>query len=107
MKLLQWILCRRLGVSWNRSINKHVTLWVQLLMRQKRDYDLRLESRAYSVGDLVYLLNPAPKVGEAKMLIPICKGPFFISKVLASTLYRIKEKGGLVWCITTGPSLVE
>ena len=56
------------------------------LMRQKRDYDFRLESRTYSLDDLVYLLNPAPKVGEAKKMIPIWKGPFFISKVLASTL---------------------
>ncbi len=66
------------------------------LMRQKRDYDLRLESRTYSLGDLVYLLNPAPKVGETKKLIPVWKGPFLISEVLASTLYRIQGKKGLV-----------
>ncbi len=48
-------------------------------MRQKRNYmyDLRLEFRTYSVGDLVYLLNPGPKVGEAKKRIPIWKGTFF------------------------------
>ncbi len=64
------------------------------LKRQKRDYDLRLEARTYSVGDVVYLLNPAPKLGEAKKLIPIWKRPYLVSEVLASALYRVQGQKG-------------
>ena len=36
--------------------------------RQKRDYDTKLFQRTYDVGDAVYRIDSATKVGESKKL---------------------------------------
>ena len=60
--------------------------------RQKRDYDLKLSEHSYSVGDLVYVLHSATKVGQSKKLSPIWKGPLLIVEVLSPVLYRVKGR---------------
>jgi len=58
-------------------------------IRQKRDYDMTLFQKTNNVGDAVYRLNPATKVGQCTKLKPYWQGPFIISKVLSPVLYKI------------------
>ena len=60
--------------------------------RQKKDYDLKVLERKYSVGDLVYLINSSTKIGQSNKLKPIWKGPFVITKVVSPVLYRIQGR---------------
>ena len=55
-------------------------------MRQKKDYDLRLKENTYEVGDLVYLLDSARKIGQSSKLQQIWKGPMLVTKVLTPIL---------------------
>ena len=52
-------------------------------MRQKRDYDLKLKIHSYEVGDLVYRLDSAKKVGFSPKLQQVWKGPLIISEVVS------------------------
>ena len=58
---------------------------------QKRQYDLRLEENHYEVGDFVYRLNGASKVGESKKLKPIWIGPLVVINVINPVLFRVKD----------------
>jgi hypothetical protein len=58
-------------------------------MRQKRDYDVRLKFTEYQVGDLVYIVNSAKKVGQSSKLNPIWKGPYVVTDILSPILFRI------------------
>jgi hypothetical protein len=58
-------------------------------MRQKRDYDLRLKESKYNIGDLVYQIDSATKLGQCSKLRPIWKGPYVVSQVLSPMLYKI------------------
>ena len=60
--------------------------------RQKRDYDLRLEERKYSVGDVVYRFNRSIVLGQSKKLQPIWSGPWIVTQVISSVLYRIANR---------------
>ena len=57
--------------------------------RQKRDYDLRLEERKYSVDDAVYRFNRSIVLEQSKKLQPIWSGPWI---VISSVLYRIANR---------------
>ena len=59
---------------------------------QKRQYDLRLEENHYEVGDFVYRLNGASKVGESKKLKPVWLGPLVVTAVINPVLFRVKDR---------------
>jgi hypothetical protein len=58
-------------------------------LRQKLDYDTKLVTNHYEVGDLVYRLNETPIPGTSNKLRPIWKGPFIIQTVFTPVLYKI------------------
>ena len=60
--------------------------------RQKRDHDLRLEERKYSVDDAVYRFNRSIVLGQSKKLPPIWSGPWIVTQVISSVLYRIANR---------------
>ena len=62
---------------------------VSTQMRQKKDYDLRLKENTYEVGDLVYSLDSARKIGQSSKLQQIWKGPMLVTKVLTPILFEV------------------
>ena len=58
-------------------------------MRQKRDYDMKLKVVSYEIGDRVYVIDSAKKVGVSPKLQPIWKGPYVISRVISSILFVV------------------
>ena len=58
---------------------------------QKRYYDLKLEENHYEVGDFVYRLNGATKLGESKKLKPIWIGPLVVTTVINLVLFHVKD----------------
>ena len=60
--------------------------------RQKRDHDLKLKLTMYEVGDLVYVLDSARKIGISPKLQPVWKGPYVISKVHSPILFEVADK---------------
>ena len=60
--------------------------------QQKRDYDLQLRVTTYEIGDLVYVLDSARKIGLSPKLQPTWKGPYVISKVLSPILFEVGDK---------------
>ena len=60
--------------------------------RQRRDYDLRLEEKKYSVGDAVYRFNKSILLGQCKKLQPVWSGPWIVMEVISSVLYRISNR---------------
>ena len=60
--------------------------------RQKRDYDLKLNVTTYEIGDLVYVLDSARKIGISPKLQPVWKGPYVISKVISPILFEVADK---------------
>ena len=48
-----------------------------------RDYDLKIHSRAYEEGDLVYILDTATDKGKCRKLSPCWKGPGIVIKKLS------------------------
>ncbi len=61
-------------------------------LRQKRDYDLKLNQNAFSVGDMVYQLNSASRIGVSNKLKSPWKGPYLVSEVLSPVLYRLRDR---------------
>ena len=59
---------------------------------QKRYYDLKLEENHYEVGDFVYQLNGATKLGESKRLKPIWIGPLVVTAVINPVLFHVKDR---------------
>jgi transposase InsO family protein len=60
--------------------------------KQKRQYDKRVESRTYHVGDIVYKRNSATSVGQSKKLLPVFKGPYVVTAVISPILYRVESQ---------------
>ena len=58
--------------------------------RQKRDYDVRLKEAKFNVGDYVYQIDSATKVGQSSKLSAIWKGPYIVSKVYSPIIYKIE-----------------
>jgi hypothetical protein len=48
-----------------------------------------LRSCRFQPGDLVMIINSATKVGKCKKLQPVWKGPYVVTDVLSSVLYRV------------------
>ena len=57
--------------------------------RQQRDYDLKLKVNTYEVGDLVYVLDTARKVGLSPKLQKVWKGPMLVVEAISSILFRV------------------
>ena len=64
--------------------------------RMKRDYDLKVHSRAYEQGDLVYILDTATVKGKYHKLRPSWKRPGIVIKNLSPYLYRVKTKAAVM-----------
>ena len=58
---------------------------------QKCYYDLKLEKNHDEVGDFVYQLNGATKLGESKKLKPIWIGPLVVTAVINPVLFCVKD----------------
>ena len=61
-------------------------------IKQKKIYDLRILSKQYEVGDLVYVSNLARKVGKSPKLQPVWNGPYVVTKKLGPVLYQLQHK---------------
>lgn len=58
-----------------------------------RDFNKKAKERTFELGDLVYLYDPAHKVGISKKLTRPWSGPFRIVKVLGPVTYKIRKVG--------------
>ena len=64
--------------------------------RMKRDYDLKVHSRAYEEWNLVYILDTATVKGKCLKLSPSWKGPGIVVKMLSPYLNRVKTKAAVM-----------
>nr|XP_022307659.1 uncharacterized protein LOC111113660 [Crassostrea virginica] len=62
----------------------------------KRDYDLKVHSRAYEEWNLVYILDTATVKGKCLKLSPSWKGPGIVVKMLSPYLNRVKTKAAVM-----------
>ncbi|VDI47035.1 Hypothetical predicted protein [Mytilus galloprovincialis] len=65
--------------------------------RQKGIYDLKYNQNMYNVGDVVYKLNQATKVGQSAKLKSPWKGPYLITAWRSPVLYKIKDRKTESW----------
>ncbi|CAC5422811.1 unnamed protein product [Mytilus coruscus] len=65
--------------------------------RQKGIYDLKYNQNIYNVGDVVYKLNQATKVGQSGKLKSPWKGPYLITAWRSPVLYKIKDRKTESW----------
>lgn len=65
--------------------------------RQKRTYDLVNNQNSYDVGDVVYKLDQATKVGQSSKLKSPWKGPYVITELKRPVLYKIKDRKCESW----------
>ena len=63
--------------------------------RMKRDYGLKVFTRVYDKGDLVYSLDTAAIKGQAKKLGHHWKGPCIVVTKFTPYLYRLKLKNAV------------
>ena len=61
-------------------------------VRQKRDYDFKLNQQLFQIGDVVYQIDSATKVGQSSKLKAVWKGPFLIIKPLSSHVYQLETR---------------
>lgn len=59
------------------------------LKRMKRNYDLRILTRAYEEGDAVYVLDTATIKGQCKKLSSPWKCPGLIVQKISAYIYRV------------------
>ena len=62
----------------------------------KRDHDLKTFTRAYKVGDAVYVLDTAAVKGKCRKLCPTWKGPGVVTRKLSDYVYEIRLRQKLV-----------
>ena len=58
---------------------------------QKKDHNFKLKQKMYEMGDLVYQLDSATKVGQSSKLKPVWKGPFLIIKAQTLHIYVVGD----------------
>ena len=58
----------------------------------KKDYDLKLKTQSYEVGDLIYKLDSTKKIGQSPKLQKVWKGPFLVVEVLSPVCYRVADR---------------
>ena len=59
---------------------------------RKRDYDVKLKTETYQIGDFVHKINSSVKKGVSKKLLPIYDGPFIVTRVLSPILIEIENR---------------
>ena len=59
--------------------------------RQKRLYDLRLNEKHFSEGDLVFVRDSTRTKGKSPKLQPSWKGPYVVMKRLGPVLYEVHD----------------
>jgi hypothetical protein len=59
--------------------------------RQKRNYDLKANFVQYEPGGVVWMHNPARKVGVSPKLSKAWEGPFLVTHKLSDVTYRIQR----------------
>lgn len=64
------------------------------LHSRKQAYDRKVNVDTYDVGDLVYLLNSAGKIGQSRKLQPIYTGPHLIVKKISDILFATINSRG-------------
>ena len=75
-------------------VRKHLGVAAEI---QKSDYDPRILSNTYSVGDLVYHLDSSQKIGlSPKLSSQPWKGPFVISKKFSVLLFEILVNNDII-----------
>ena len=67
------------------------TMLKKSAVRQKMNYDKRLSSNPYQVGDSVWLLNNRRKKGKSPKLTCPWGGPYLVISVLSDVVYRIQK----------------
>ena len=60
--------------------------------RQKQDDYLNLNFGKYCLGDIVYKLDTARKVGTSQKFKAPWKGPYVVTEVKSSALLKIKDR---------------
>jgi hypothetical protein len=60
----------------------------------KKLYDRKSKLREFTVGDLVYLYNPAVKIGQTKKFSKPWTGPHKIAKRISQLNYEIVDQSG-------------
>ena len=66
------------------------------LHQQKWDYDLRVNFKKYNIGDAVYKINSASKVGQSKKLQSPWLGPYLVEDN-HGVVYKITQKKKIEW----------
>ncbi|XP_061191756.1 uncharacterized protein LOC133199998 [Saccostrea echinata] len=64
----------------------------QAQIKQKRLYNLRVSSKQYEVGDLVYVNKMAKQVGKSPKLQSVWEGPFIVKKKYGPVLYEVQGR---------------
>ncbi|MES9883973.1 MAG: DDE-type integrase/transposase/recombinase [Sedimenticola sp.] len=60
--------------------------------RQKRDYDTRIATHNYSVGDIVYIMDSTKTVGKSpKLKSELYKGPLVVTRKISNLLFEVKS----------------
>ena len=59
--------------------------------RQKRSYDLRKNFKSYSIGDSVFLFDPARRKGTSSKLHSPWSGPFLVVSKVTDLIYKIQK----------------
>lgn len=59
-------------------------------VHMKRDYDVKIHTREYAMGDFVYVLDSAKPKGRSKKLDPPWKGPGIVVQKVSSYLYKVR-----------------
>ena len=60
--------------------------------RQKKDYDFKLNQCRFNIGDVVYQIDSATKVGQSSKLRPVWKGPYLVVKPLSGHIYQLETR---------------
>lgn len=63
--------------------------------RMKRNYDLKVYTKAFEAGDLVYILDTAVVKGQCRKLSSPWKGPGIVVTKFSPYLYRVKLKNAV------------
>jgi hypothetical protein len=67
--------------------------------RIKRLYDRKAKQRHFAVNDIVYLFNPAMKVGLTKKFRQVWSGPYRITRRISEWNYEIMSQDGRKWVV--------
>jgi hypothetical protein len=83
--------------NFKRFCRKHM-IWLGVIYNLPREdkskTGTKLSMIKYQIGDLVYKLDSATKIGQSSKLKPVWKGPLLVTKVISPVLLKIRDKRG-------------